>query len=143
MDLGVTDQLAWMHLPAPLASTHLTRPSAATRALAQRAHKTKRVKAIHAKIANCRKDWTHKGDECHSPESSVDCCRQCLQSEAGSNEVYQVDLSCGLGYDADVLAIQSPQAWGDLPRRSCMVLQFDLRGLSPQDGTAWTKVNWG
>src|SRR5215510_1757501 len=28
--------------------------------MAQRAHKKKRVKAIHAKIANCRRDWTHK-----------------------------------------------------------------------------------
>jgi len=29
-------------------------------AMAQRARKKKRVKAIHAKIANCRNDWTHK-----------------------------------------------------------------------------------
>ena len=28
--------------------------------MAQRAHKKRRVTAIHAKIANCRNDWAHK-----------------------------------------------------------------------------------
>jgi IS605 OrfB family transposase len=60
IDLGVKDQIACTHLPAPLSRKNLTRRYAAKLAIAQRAHKAKRVKAIHAKITNCRKDWTHK-----------------------------------------------------------------------------------
>jgi putative transposase len=60
IDLGVKDQIACTHLPEPLSRKNLTRYYAAQLAIAQRAHKTKRVKAIHAKITNCRKDWTHK-----------------------------------------------------------------------------------
>ena len=45
---------------APKYSRHLTRQHEAALAMAQRAHKKKRVKAIQAKIANTRADWTHK-----------------------------------------------------------------------------------
>ena len=60
IDLGVKDQIACTHLPEPLSRKNLTRHYAAKLALAQRAHKAKQVKAIHAKITRCRKDWTHK-----------------------------------------------------------------------------------
>jgi IS605 OrfB family transposase len=60
IDLGLRDQLACTHLPEPLSRANITRHYAAPLATAQRAHKTKRVKALHAKIANVRKDWTHK-----------------------------------------------------------------------------------
>jgi putative transposase len=60
IDLGLTDQIACSHLPAPLSRANLTRQFAPKLAMAQRANKTRRVKAINAKIANCRKDWTHK-----------------------------------------------------------------------------------
>jgi IS605 OrfB family transposase len=60
IDLGLTDQIACTHLSAPLSRANITRHYAAPLALAQRARKKKRVKAIHARIANVRKDWTHK-----------------------------------------------------------------------------------
>lgn len=60
IDLGLKDQLACTHLPEPLSRANITRHYAAPLATAQRARKKKRVKAIHAKIANVRKDWTHK-----------------------------------------------------------------------------------
>ena len=58
IDLGLTH-------PIPCADgvhysrANLTRHYAKALALAQRAHKKKRVKAIHARIAHVRKDWTH------------------------------------------------------------------------------------
>ena len=60
IDLGLHEQIACTHLPQPLSRANLTRRYAPALGMAQRAHKPKRVKAIHAKIANCRKDWTHK-----------------------------------------------------------------------------------
>jgi IS605 OrfB family transposase len=60
IDLGLQDQIACTHLPEPLSRANLTRQYAPKLALAQRARKKKRVKALHAKIANIRKDWTHK-----------------------------------------------------------------------------------
>jgi IS605 OrfB family transposase len=60
IDLGLTEQVACTHLPEPLSRANLTRRYAASLAKAQRAYKAKRVKALHAKIAHCRKDWTHK-----------------------------------------------------------------------------------
>ena len=39
---------------------NLTRTHETALAMAQRAHKTKRAKAIQAKMANTRSDWTHK-----------------------------------------------------------------------------------
>jgi IS605 OrfB family transposase len=44
----------------PYSRENLTRTHEDALAMAQRARKKKRVKAIHAKIANTRKDWTHK-----------------------------------------------------------------------------------
>jgi transposase len=60
IDLGLKDQIACTHLPEPLSRANITRHYAAPLAQAQRARKKKRVKAIHAKITNVRKDWTHK-----------------------------------------------------------------------------------
>jgi IS605 OrfB family transposase len=60
IDLGLRDQLACTHLPAPLSRANLTRYYAEPLAMAQRARKKRRVQAIHAKLANVRKDWTHK-----------------------------------------------------------------------------------
>ena len=44
----------------PYSRENLTRKHEEALARAQRAHKKRRVKAIHTKIAHCRKDWTHK-----------------------------------------------------------------------------------
>jgi putative transposase len=60
IDLGLQDQIACTHLPEPLSRANLTRAYAEPLAKAQRAHKGKRVKALHAKIRNARLDWTHK-----------------------------------------------------------------------------------
>lgn len=60
IDLGLRDQIACTHLAEPLSRASVTRQYAEPLATAQRAHKTKRVKALHAKITNVRKDWTHK-----------------------------------------------------------------------------------
>ena len=60
IDLGLKNQLACSDLDAPYSRDNLTKTHEAALGMAQRAHKTRRVKAIHAKIANCRKDWAHK-----------------------------------------------------------------------------------
>lgn len=60
IDLGLKDQIACTHLPEPLSRANITRHYAEPLAKAQRARKKRRVKAIHAKIATVRKDWTHK-----------------------------------------------------------------------------------
>ena len=60
IDLGLTNQIACTDMEEPYSRENVTRKHEDALALAQRAHKKKRVKAIHAKIANCRKDWTHK-----------------------------------------------------------------------------------
>lgn len=60
IDLGLTNQLWCSDMDEPYSRENLTRKYEDDLAMAQRAHKKKRTKAIHAKIANCRKDWTHK-----------------------------------------------------------------------------------
>jgi len=59
IDLGLTNQMACSD-GAMYTRENLTRKHEDALAMAQRAHRKKRVKAIHAKIAHCRKDWTHK-----------------------------------------------------------------------------------
>ena len=60
IDLGLTHQLACSDMRAPYSKVNLTRQHEDALAHAQRAHKKRRVKAIHARIANTRKDWAHK-----------------------------------------------------------------------------------
>jgi putative transposase len=60
IDLGVTDQIACSDQTEPESRENLTRQYEDDLAMAQRAGKKRRVKAIHAKIQNARKDWTHK-----------------------------------------------------------------------------------
>jgi len=59
IDLGLTNQIACSD-GVIYSRENLTRQHEDTLALAQRAGKKKRVKAIQAKIANTRVDWTHK-----------------------------------------------------------------------------------
>lgn len=59
IDLGLTDQIACSN-GRTYSRANLTRFHETALASAQRARKKKRVKTIHAKITNCRKDWTHK-----------------------------------------------------------------------------------
>ena len=59
IDLGLKNQMACSD-GTVYSRENLTRKYEAALGMAQRAHKTKRVKAIHAKMANCRKDWAHK-----------------------------------------------------------------------------------
>ena len=59
IDLGLANQIACSD-GVVYSRENLTRTHETALAMAQRAGKTKRVKAIHAKIANVRCDWTHK-----------------------------------------------------------------------------------
>src|ERR1043165_499211 len=59
IDLGLTNQIACSD-GVVYSRENLTRSHEDALALAQRAGKKKRVKAIQAKIANTRADWTHK-----------------------------------------------------------------------------------
>ncbi len=60
IDLGLKNQIACSEMDTPYSRANLTRRYAATLGMAQRGHKTKRVKALYARIANTRKDWAHK-----------------------------------------------------------------------------------
>jgi putative transposase len=60
IDLGLINQVTCSDQPEPNRRDNLTQHYAEPLAKAQRAHKATRVKAIHAKIANRRKDWTHQ-----------------------------------------------------------------------------------
>lgn len=60
IDLGLKDQIACSDMAEPYSRENLTRQYEDDLAMAQRARKKKRVKAIQAKVANIRKDWTHK-----------------------------------------------------------------------------------
>jgi IS605 OrfB family transposase len=60
IDLGCMNQLACSDMPEAYSRENLTRKYAENLAMAQRAKKARRVKALHAKIANCRKDWAHQ-----------------------------------------------------------------------------------
>ena len=59
IDLGLTSQIACSE-GVISRREHLTRQHATARAMAQRAHKKRRVKALQATMANIRKDWTHQ-----------------------------------------------------------------------------------
>ncbi len=58
MDLGLTHQITCSD-GVQYSRANLTRHYEDALAMAQRAHKKKRTKAIHARIANVRKDWSH------------------------------------------------------------------------------------
>ena len=60
IDLGLKNQLACSDQGEPYSRENLTRTHEDDLAMAQRAHKKNRIRAIHATIANCRKDWAHK-----------------------------------------------------------------------------------
>ena len=59
VDLGLKHQITCSD-GIQYARENLTKKHEDTLAMAQRAHKKKRVKSIHAKIQNVRIDWTHK-----------------------------------------------------------------------------------
>jgi IS605 OrfB family transposase len=59
IDLGLATQIACSD-GVIYSRANLTRQHEASLAIAQRAHKKRRLQAIQAKMANCRKDWTHK-----------------------------------------------------------------------------------
>jgi IS605 OrfB family transposase len=59
IDLGLKDLVACSD-GVKYSRVNLTHAHENALAMAQRAHKKRRVTAIHAKIANCRKDWAHK-----------------------------------------------------------------------------------
>jgi putative transposase len=59
IDLGLKDLIACSD-GVKYSRENLTRAHEDALAMAQRAHKKRRVTAIHATIANCRKDWAHK-----------------------------------------------------------------------------------
>jgi putative transposase len=59
IDLGLKSQIACSD-GVIYSRENLTRQHEEALAMAQRAHKKKRVKAIQARIANARTDWTHK-----------------------------------------------------------------------------------
>ena len=59
IDLGLTSQIACSD-GIIYRRANLTRTHATALAMAQRAHKKRRVKALQAHIANVRMDWTHK-----------------------------------------------------------------------------------
>jgi IS605 OrfB family transposase len=60
IDLGLKNQLACSDMDEPYSRDNLTRAHEDALAMAQRAHKKRRVTAIHAQIADTRKDWAHK-----------------------------------------------------------------------------------
>ena len=60
IDLGLKNQLYCSDMDTPYSRENLTRTHEVALGMAQRAHKKKRVKAIHAHIAHTRKDWAHK-----------------------------------------------------------------------------------
>jgi IS605 OrfB family transposase len=60
IDLGVTNQLWCSDMDEPYSRENLTRAAEDELARAQRDGKKRRIKALHARIANRRKDWTHK-----------------------------------------------------------------------------------
>lgn len=59
IDLGLKDLIACSD-GVKYSRENLTRAHKDALAVAQRAHKKRRVTSIHAKVANCRKDWAHK-----------------------------------------------------------------------------------
>lgn len=59
IDLGLTTQAACSN-GACFDRANLTRQYEGRLAIAQRARKKRRVRAIHAKVANSRRDWAHK-----------------------------------------------------------------------------------
>ena len=60
IDLGLKNQLTASDGAQPTSRGNLTKHYARLLAQMQRARKARRTKAIHAKMANSRKDWAHK-----------------------------------------------------------------------------------
>jgi transposase len=86
IDLGLTTQITCSD-GVTYSRENLTRQYEDDLAMAQRAGKKKRVKAIHAKIQNVRNDWTHKVTTAIVRRSPF-----LYQHEAGHNPLRQIDL---------------------------------------------------
>jgi len=118
IDLGLTNQLWCSDMDAPYSRENLTRKHEDALAMAQRARKKKRVKAIHARIANCRKDWTHK-----TTTAIVDRATLIAVGDVSSTKLAKTSMAKST-YDA---------GWGQL--RTC--LEYKAKRL----GVVYSEVN--
>src|SRR5215831_5033511 len=124
IDLGLTNQLACSDQVEPCSRENLTRKHEEALGKAQRANKRKCVKAIHAKIANCRKDWAHK-----TTTAIVNRARLIVVGNVSSTKLAKTPLAKST-YDA---------GWGHL--RTCLEYKAKRLGVEYREvNESWSSV---
>lgn len=124
IDLGLTNQLWCSDRDEPCSRENLTRQHKDTLAMAQRAHKKKRVKSIHAKIANTREDWAHK-----ATTAIVSRAKLIVVGNVSSTKLSKTRMAKSI-YDA---------GWGHL--RTCLKYKASRLGVIYSEvNEAWSSV---
>jgi IS605 OrfB family transposase len=124
IDLGLTHQLWCSDRDAPYSRENLTRAHEEALARAQRDGKKRRTKAMHAKIGNCRKDWTHK-----TTTAIVSRARHVVVGHVSSTNLAKTRMAKSV-YDAN---------WGQV--RTCLRYKAIRLGVSYCEvNEAWSSV---
>ncbi len=146
IDLGLTNQLWCSDMDEPYSRDNLTRIHKDALGMAQRAHKKKRVKAIHAKIANCRKDWAHT-----TTAAIVKRARLIVAGNVSSTKLSKTRMAKSvydtgwsqlrtlLEYKANRLGVrycEVNEAWSSVTCAECLA-RSGPRGLSALDVRVW------
>jgi putative transposase len=100
IDLGLKNQIACSDEPEPYSRVNLTRRHEASLAQEQRTGKKKGAKAIHARIANARKDWAHKTTTAIVRRAQLIVVGNVSSLETGRDRHGQVHPGRGLGADS-------------------------------------------
>ena len=144
IDLGLMEQVACTHLPEPLSRANLTRQYAKPLAMAQRAHKAKRVKALHAKIVNCRKDWTHKVTTAIARQASLIAVGNVSSRKLAKTRLAKSTYDAAWGFTRTLLKYKAIRLERRSTARSVKCAPVDTcSGVSYPDRTEWTEDNWG
>ena len=152
IDLGLKNQITCSDRDAPYSRDNLTRQHEVALAVAQRAHKTKRVKAIHARIANARKDWAHK-----TTTTIVQRARLIVVGKVSSSQLSQTRMAKSvydagwrqlrtlLEYKASRLGVpyrEVNESWSSVTCAVCLA-RSGPRGLGALGVRAWTCAQCG
>lgn len=147
IDLGLVNQITCSDNEEPLSRGNLTRTHHADLAMAQRAHKQKRVHALHAKIANTRKDWIHKATTAIATRASMIVVGNVSSTKLAKtpfakstyDAAWGITRAC-LRYKANRLGVpylEVNESWSSVTCADCLS-RSGPRGLSTLGVRVWT-----
>jgi putative transposase len=152
IDLGLKNQMACSDAEAPYSRANLTRQHEAALAQAQRTRKKRRVKKVHARIANARKDWAHKTTTAIVKRASLIVVGNVSSLKLAKTDMAKSTLDAGWGQIRTMLAYKANRLGVDycevnesrssLTCSACLALTGP-RGLSQLGVREWVCTSCG